>query len=79
MAKYLLLEHYRGPPASINDVPIDREGRNLHDARGASLGHRSVSLTVCAHSAPIISVTAAILRNCDVSAFLLCNVSVPTR
>ncbi|THJ67590.1 hypothetical protein E7Y31_16810 [Candidatus Frankia alpina] len=24
MAKYLLLKHYRGAPASINDVPMDR-------------------------------------------------------
>ncbi|ELB90628.1 hypothetical protein Rwratislav_23304, partial [Rhodococcus wratislaviensis IFP 2016] len=23
MAKYLLLKHYRGAPASINDVPMD--------------------------------------------------------
>ncbi|MFF0575561.1 YciI family protein [Streptosporangium saharense] len=24
MAKYLLLKHYRGAPASVNDVPMDR-------------------------------------------------------
>ncbi|MEV7143021.1 YciI family protein [Streptomyces tauricus] len=24
MAKYLLLKHYRGAPASLNDVPMDR-------------------------------------------------------
>jgi hypothetical protein len=24
MAKYLLLKHYRGPPASVNDVPMNR-------------------------------------------------------
>ncbi len=24
MAKYLLLKHYRGTPASVNDVPMDR-------------------------------------------------------
>jgi hypothetical protein len=24
MAKYLLLEHYRGAPASVNDVPMDQ-------------------------------------------------------
>ncbi len=24
MAKYLLLKHYRGAPASINDVPMDQ-------------------------------------------------------
>jgi len=24
MAKYLLLKHYRGAPAAVNDVPIDR-------------------------------------------------------
>ncbi|NUV27192.1 MULTISPECIES: YciI family protein [Streptomyces] len=24
MAKYLLLKHYRGVPASVNDVPMDR-------------------------------------------------------
>jgi hypothetical protein len=23
MAKYLLLKHYRGAPASVNDVPMD--------------------------------------------------------
>ena len=25
MAKYLLLKHYRGAPASVNDVPMDQE------------------------------------------------------
>ncbi|MFW5417807.1 hypothetical protein J0910_14445 [Nocardiopsis sp. CNT-189] len=24
MAKYLLLKHYRGAPASVNDIPMDR-------------------------------------------------------
>ena len=24
MAKYLLLKHYRGAPASVNDVPMDQ-------------------------------------------------------
>ncbi|WP_232807351.1 hypothetical protein [Geodermatophilus chilensis] len=24
MAKYLLLKHYRGAPAAVNDVPMDR-------------------------------------------------------
>lgn len=24
MAKYLFLKHYRGAPASVNDVPMDR-------------------------------------------------------
>lgn len=24
MAKYLLLEHYRGVPAPVNDVPMNR-------------------------------------------------------
>ncbi len=24
MAKYLLLKHYRGAPAGVNDVPMDR-------------------------------------------------------
>jgi hypothetical protein len=24
MAKYLLLKHYRGAPAPVNDVPMDR-------------------------------------------------------
>jgi hypothetical protein len=24
MAKYLLLNHYRGAPAPVNDVPMDR-------------------------------------------------------
>ena len=24
MAKYLMLNHYRGAPASVNDVPMDR-------------------------------------------------------
>lgn len=24
MAKYLLLKHYRGAPASVNDVPMER-------------------------------------------------------
>jgi hypothetical protein len=28
MTKYLLLEHYRGAPASVNDVPMDQGIRN---------------------------------------------------
>jgi len=24
MAKYLFLKHYRGAPAAVNDVPMDR-------------------------------------------------------
>ena len=27
MAKYLLLKHYRGAPAAVNDVPMDRATR----------------------------------------------------
>jgi hypothetical protein len=26
MAKYLLLKHYRGNPAAVNDVPVDPGG-----------------------------------------------------
>ena len=26
MAKYLMLKHYRGAPASVNDVPMEQDG-----------------------------------------------------
>lgn len=30
MAKYLLLKHYRGAPAPVNDVPMDQEEFSAH-------------------------------------------------
>jgi hypothetical protein len=46
-------------------------GCKTYTASDALSGHlRSMSLTVCEHSGTIISVIAAILRNCEVSAFL---------
>ena len=35
MTKYLLLKHYRGAPASVNDVPMDQWTRELSAAPGA--------------------------------------------
>jgi hypothetical protein len=35
MAKYLLLKHYRGAPASLNDVPMDRWAPEEIDAHVA--------------------------------------------
>jgi hypothetical protein len=57
MAKYLLLKHYRGAPAPVNDVPMDRwtpEELTAHvqymedfaarlDATGEFVDHRALS------------------------------------
>ena len=51
MAKYLLLKHYRGHTASVNDVPMDRVGARrrweaahpvlpLRDFADRLVGHR---------------------------------------
>ena len=39
MAKYLLLKHYRGAPASVNDVPMDRWTPEEIDAHVAYMQH----------------------------------------
>ncbi len=40
MAKYLLLKHYRGGPASVNDVPMDKwEPAEVVDQVDQSLPH----------------------------------------
>jgi hypothetical protein len=48
MAKYLLLKHYRGAPASVNDVPMDQwtpeeisaHVQYMHDFAARRAGYR---------------------------------------
>jgi hypothetical protein len=44
MARYLLLKHYRGAPAPVNDVPMEQWTPCVRDARGffGHCGYRSV-------------------------------------
>lgn len=57
MAKYLLLKHYRGAPASVNDTPVDqwtpdeveahiqfmRDFASRLDGSGEFVGHQALS------------------------------------
>ena len=45
MAKYLLLKHYRGAPAGVNDVPMDRWSPEEVDAHLAYMNDFAERLT----------------------------------
>ncbi|UOX99920.1 YciI family protein [Blastococcus sp. PRF04-17] len=44
MAKYLLLKHYRGAPAAVNDVPMDRWAPEEIDAHVAYMNDFAAKL-----------------------------------
>ena len=44
MPKYLLLKHYRGAPAAVNDIPMDRWAPEEIDAHMAYMQHFATKL-----------------------------------